>query len=116
SYLLIIVGIVISIVGIDQMSGALRLTFDTTWLIDGFNFTPIIMGLYGLSEVISAMEQKSHKPIKADLSLRKLMPNREEFKRSTGPMFRGGFLGFLVGLIPGPANILSTYASYGMEK
>ncbi|GBF76594.1 hypothetical protein PA598K_05072 [Paenibacillus sp. 598K] len=116
SYLLIIAGIVISIVGIDAMSGTLRLTFDTTWLIDGLDFTPIIMGLYGLSEVISAMEQKSQKPIKADLSLRKLMPSKDEMKRSAGPMFRGGILGFLIGLIPGPATILSTYASYGLEK
>lgn len=116
SYLLIVAGIVLSIIGIDQMSGTLRLTFGAPWLIDGLDFTPIIMGLYGLSEVIGAMEQKSQKPIKADLSFRQLLPSREEMKRSAMPMFRGGLLGFLIGLIPGPATILSTYASYGMEK
>ncbi len=116
SYMLIALGIVIAVIGIDPTSGGMRLTFGSVWLIDGIDFIPIIMGLYGLSEVLGAMEQKYQKPIKADLSLRKLMPNRSEMKRSAGPMVRGGILGFLMGLIPGPANILSTYASYGLEK
>lgn len=116
SYMLIAGGIVLSIIGIDQMSATLRLTFGQSWLIDGLDFTPILMGLYGLSEVIIAMEKKHQKPIKADLSLRKLMPSKEELRRSTAPMTRGSFLGFVIGLIPGPAMILSTYASYAMEK
>jgi putative tricarboxylic transport membrane protein len=116
SYLLISLGIVIALIGLDPSSGGLRLTFGSQWLIDGVNFIPIIMGLYGLSEVIGSLEQQFHRPEKADLSLRKLMPSREEMKRSAGPMVRGGLLGFLMGLLPGPANILSTYASYGLEK
>lgn len=116
AYLLISIGILLSVVGIDNTSGALRLTFGTQSLIDGIDFIPIIMGLYGLSEVIAAFEQSDTKPFKADLSFRKIWPNKTEMKRSVGPMFRGGFLGFIMGLIPGPANILSTYASYGLEK
>jgi putative tricarboxylic transport membrane protein len=116
SYLLIALGIVIAVIGIDPTSGGLRLTFGSRWLIDGIDFIPIIMGLYGLSEVLGAMEQKHQQPIKADLSMRKLLPTKTEMRRSTGPMLRGGLLGFLMGLLPGPANILSTYASYGLEK
>lgn len=116
SYLLIALGIVIAVIGIDPTSGGLRLTFGSRWLIDGIDFIPIIMGLYGLSEVLGAMEQKHQQPIKADLSMRKLLPTKSEMRRSTGPMIRGGLLGFLMGLLPGPANILSTYASYGLEK
>jgi len=116
SYLLIAAGIVIALIGIDPMSGVPRLTFGTGWLIDGINFVPVIMGLYGLAEVIGSLEMTWRKPEKADLSLRKLMPNRTEMKRSTGPIIRGGLLGFLMGLLPGPANILSTYAAYGLEK
>ncbi|WP_062490930.1 MULTISPECIES: tripartite tricarboxylate transporter permease [Paenibacillus] len=116
SYLLIALGVVIALIGIDPMSGTLRLTFDSPWLMDGIDFIPIIMGLYGLSEVLGAMEQSDHKPVKADLSLRRLMPSKSEMRRSTGPIVRGGLLGFVLGLIPGPANIISTYASYGLEK
>ena len=116
SYLLISVGVVIAIVGIDPSSGMLRLTFDSPWLVDGVDFIPIIMGLYGLAEVIGSLEQVHLKPEKTDLSLKKLLPTRTEMKRSTGPIVRGGLLGFFMGLLPGPANILSTYASYGLEK
>lgn len=116
SYLLIAIGILIALVGIDSTSGALRLTFGAQALIDGIDFIPIIMGLYGLSEVIAAFEQSDAKPFKGDLSIKKILPNKNELKRSVGPMFRGGFLGFIMGLIPGPANIISTYASYGLEK
>ncbi len=116
SYLLIAFGVVLSLIGIDQMSGSLRLVFDSPYLIDGLDFVPIIMGLYGMSEVLGSMEQAYVKPVKADLSLRKLLPTKTEMRRSSGPIVRGGLLGFLMGLIPGPANILSTYASYGMEK
>lgn len=116
SYLLISVGIVIALIGIDPSSGLLRLTFDSPWLVDGVDFIPIIMGLYGLAEVIGSLEQRYLKPEKTDLSLKKLMPTRTEMKRSAGPIVRGGLLGFFMGLLPGPANILSTYASYGLEK
>jgi len=116
SYLLISVGVVIALVGIDPSSGMLRLTFDSPWLVDGVDFIPIIMGLYGLAEVIGSLEQVHLKPEKTDLSLKKLLPTRTEMKRSTGPIVRGGLLGFFMGLLPGPANILSTYASYGLEK
>lgn len=116
SYLLIACGIVISVIGIDPVSGGLRLTFGLPSLFDGLDFIPVIMGLYGLSEVLSAWEDNDTKPVKADLSFRKLLPTKNELKRSTGPMVRGGLLGFIMGLIPGPASILSTYASYGLEK
>ena len=116
SYLLIAFGIILSVIGIDPVGGGLRLTFGQPQLFDGLDFIPIIMGLYGLSEVFSSLEQSFTKPVKADLSFKKLMPTKEEMKRSAGPMVRGGLLGFLMGLIPGPASILSTYASYGLEK
>jgi putative tricarboxylic transport membrane protein len=116
SYLLIALGIVLSLIGIDQMSGSLRLVFDSPWLIDGLDFVPIIMGLYGMSEVLGALEQTYQKPAKADLSMKKLLPSKTEIKRSTGPIVRGSLLGFIMGLLPGPSNILSTYASYGLEK
>ncbi|PYI50858.1 tripartite tricarboxylate transporter permease [Paenibacillus flagellatus] len=116
SYMLIALGVVLSLIGIDPMSGSLRLTFDSPWLIDGLDFVPIIMGFYGMSEVLGALEQSYQKPVRADLSLKKLMPTKTELRRSAGPIVRGGLLGFLMGLLPGPSNILSTYASYGLEK
>jgi putative tricarboxylic transport membrane protein len=48
--------------------------------------------------------------------LRDLMPSGEEFKRSYGPIARGSLLGFLIGIIPGSAHIISSFVSYGIER
>ena len=50
------------------------------------------------------------------VKFRELYPNREEMKRSAAPIARGSVLGFLIGLLPGPAAIVAVFASYGLER
>lgn len=116
SYLLIAVGVLLSTIGMDAISGTMRLTFGTKALIDGLDFIPIIMGLYGLSGILLAMDGTEDHPMKANFSLKEMMPTKEEWRRSAGPTIRGGLLGFLMGLIPGPSAIISTFTSYKLEK
>ena len=49
-------------------------------------------------------------------TLRELIPSREEFRLSVGPIARGSLLGFLIGIIPGSAHIISSFVSYGIER
>ncbi len=116
SYLMAGIGVLLSLVGIDAMSGSLRLTFGAPALIDGIDFIPVIIGLYGLGEVLAALDNRESVQRVPAFALRELMPSREEVKRSWPPVVRGGLLGFLLGLIPGPASIISTYSSYSLEK
>ncbi|NWF56395.1 MAG: tripartite tricarboxylate transporter permease [Syntrophaceae bacterium] len=65
--------------------------------------------------LIAAEEKESVSKI-SSVRLRELLPTRQEWQRSAGPILRGTAVGFPFGLIPGPAAILSTFASYALEK
>jgi putative tricarboxylic transport membrane protein len=45
-----------------------------------------------------------------------LLPNRQDWKESAGPIIRGSLIGFFIGILPGPSGAMSSFASYAMEK
>lgn len=116
AYSMVILGFMLSTVGMDQTSGTSRFTFGFQPLIQGLEFVPVIMGLYGLAEVIKGVMEKDNPVTVLTFDSRTLLPTRHDLKRSAGPIGRGSVMGFLFGLIPGPANIISTFASYSMER
>src|SRR5690606_5874758 len=69
-----------------------------------------------LGEVLARMCERQTTISVAKVGFRELYPNKEETKRSILPIFRGGILGGLMGLIPGPSGTVSTFASYALEK
>ena len=117
SALMAALGMMISCVGLDKMSGTPRFTFGSTPMMDGIDLAAVIMGVYGISEV---MEQLSRRAVKASdiarVKLRDLYPTGSELKRSLAPIFRGSIVGFLIGLVPGPSGVISTFLSYRLEK
>ncbi|MBI4189543.1 MAG: tripartite tricarboxylate transporter permease [Betaproteobacteria bacterium] len=117
SALMAALGMMVSCVGLDKMSGTPRFTFGSTAMMDGIDLAAIVMGVYGISEV---MEQLSARAVKASdiarVKLRDLYPTRAELRRSVAPIARGSLVGFLVGLVPGPAGVISTFLSYRLEK
>jgi putative tricarboxylic transport membrane protein len=84
-------------------------------LEDGLGLVPVIMGLYGIAEVLSNLEY-SMKVSVFSTAIQKIWPTRDDFRRSIGPILRGTGLGFLVGTLPGGGAVLSSFLSYGMEK
>ncbi|WP_371380045.1 tripartite tricarboxylate transporter permease [Sporomusa aerivorans] len=116
SYIMMFCGIALATVGMDPIGGTERFTFGSQALIQGLDFIPVIMGLYGIAEVLSSAEDV-FKPLEVlKVKFRELLPSKQDFRDSAGPVARGTLLGFLIGLIPGPANIISTFVSYGVEK
>jgi len=117
SAIMVVLGLIVATVGLDGMTGLPRFTFGNLNLQTGIDFIPMCMGLYGITEVILAAEQKivENKEI-IKVRLRDLIPTRNEAKRSAGPTFRASFLGFFTGLIPGPAAVISSFTSYVIEK
>lgn len=112
---ILLLGLFLGTVGMDAMTGYMRMTFGIMTLSDGIGFIPVAMGLFGVSEVlVSLQDEEVKKVIKP--KLKELLPNREEMRRSWGPIFRGSFMGFFIGLLPGAAHIVSSFASYVMEK
>ncbi|MGE5604605.1 MAG: tripartite tricarboxylate transporter permease [Bacteroidota bacterium] len=114
--IMMILGIMIGTIGLDPLSGINRFTMGSANLSKGIDFVLVAMGLFGLGEVVSMLCEKSQEVKIQKLRLRDLYPNREEIRRSVNPILRGSFLGFLCGLIPGPAAVVSTFLSYAVEK
>ncbi|MCX5912800.1 MAG: tripartite tricarboxylate transporter permease [Deltaproteobacteria bacterium] len=110
-----ILGLILGVVGTDPISGKLRFTLGFPDLADGIDLVPLAMGLFGISEVLTNIE----KPIKRMIfqtKIQHLLPTREDWKNSVGPIVRGSFTGFFLGILPGGGSILSSFVSYSMEK
>lgn len=109
-----IVGLTLSLVGMDPISGALRFTFGELHLMEGFDFVTIAMGLFGISEVLLGLETSMHaqEPPKVG----KLLPNKEEWRPTMMAILRGTGLGCLTGLIPGSNSVIPAILSYTLEK
>lgn len=115
-FAMVALGLLLGTIGMDQVSGVNRFTFGSVELLDGIDFLPIAMGLFGISEILSVAIQKFTPPVMEKITLRDLYPSREEMKRSVKPILRGSLLGFFIGLIPGPGPTISTFVSYSVER
>jgi len=113
--IMMLIGMMIGTVGMDALSGFRRFAF-TPELIDGIDVVPVLMGLFGLGEVFSIMSKPGGIIEVLKVKFRDLYPTLQEMKRSIMPILRGSLIGFPVGLLPGPAAVLASMASYKVEK
>ncbi len=109
------VGIFLGTIGTDIISGLERFTYGSYTLMDGLGLVPVIMGLFGISEVLVNIEQTMKKEI-YKTSLSHLLPSLQDWKDSIKAIFRGTFLGFFLGILPGGGAIIGSFAAYAMEK
>jgi len=108
-------GLLLGTIGMDAISGTQRLTFGVLELADGIGLIPAIMGLFGVAEVISNVEEEMKREI-ITAKVKNLLPNLRDWKDSFWPIIRGSFLGFFIGILPGPAPVISAFTSYAIEK
>lgn len=114
--LMVLVGVMLSMVGIDLITGTERITFGFTELTNGIDLLPVIMGLFGLGEVLSVALTPYSVDHSAKVKFTELYLRRNELKRSLWPILRGSLIGFPMGLIPGPSSFMSSLISYKAEK
>ena len=113
---MICAGLAVGTVGIDPSGGDLRFTMGSSTLAEGFSFTALVMGVFGIAEVLTMAGRRWRpEPVRAP-KLRELLPSRQEAREAAPAAVRGSVIGFLLGLVPGPAAVLSTFASYVAER
>jgi putative tricarboxylic transport membrane protein len=112
--LMTVCGLLLALVGIDPVRGAPRFTFGITELYDGIGFIPVVMGLFGIGEILATAEKPMRQLVATKLT--NLLPTRDEWRRSLGAIARGTGLGFFLGLIPGVGAIIPTFMAYILEK
>jgi putative tricarboxylic transport membrane protein len=108
-------GLLLGTIGLDQMTGSPRFIYKITTLMDGIGLVQVVIGLFGISEVLLNVEASFKQEI-FETKIKGLLPNREDWKRSIGPIGRGTVIGFFLGVIPGMSVVIPTFVSYVVEK
>jgi len=109
------VGIFLGTVGTDNISGIERFTYRSYTLMDGVGLIPVIMGLFGISEVLLNIDEDSRQEI-FQTRLSNLLPNWRDWKDSLIPILRGTCIGVFLGILPGGGAVIASFASYAVEK
>ncbi len=107
-------GVLIAVIGIDPGFGVYRLTFGQLMLYDGIGIIPVVLGMFGVGELLVNAERKERGLI--DAKIPRLVPTWQDIKDSIGPTIRGSGLGFFFGVIPGIGVLVPVFLSYVTEK
>lgn len=110
------IGLLLSTVGQEAVSGQYRFTFGLNDLSQGLELAVLAVGIYGIAEIMFVVEALTAQTKPMRVRVREMLPTRAEIRRSWAPIGRGTIVGFLFGLIPGPATTLSTFTAYRLEK
>ncbi|MFL6796049.1 MAG: tripartite tricarboxylate transporter permease [Xanthobacteraceae bacterium] len=113
---MVLVGLLLGLVGTDVNSGLTRYTFGVSELWDGIDFLPLVIGLFGIVEVIRNLEQPTLPRPQFAARMRDLWPGKQDFHDSWRAALRGTLLGSLLGILPGGGAVLAAFASYTLEK
>jgi putative tricarboxylic transport membrane protein len=108
-------GLMVGTIGLDNISGLARFTFNIPELLDGVGLVPVVMGLFGISEVLLNLELKTTREV-FTTKLKGLLPTLDDWARSIWAILRGTLLGFFLGILPGGGAVIASFVSYAVEK
>jgi putative tricarboxylic transport membrane protein len=109
-------GVILGCVGQDPTTGSIRFSFGIYDLVDGIGIAPLCMGLFGISEVFTNIEQSLEQRQIFDTKIKGLLPNKKDWADSIMPIIRGTVIGFFLGILPGGGAVISSFTSYAVEK
>jgi putative tricarboxylic transport membrane protein len=113
--IMILIGILLGLVGIDVNTGVPRMAFGLPQLADGIGFVPVAIGLFGIAEMIANLEIPQDRKF-VDTKVKNLMPTRADMSVAWPAILRGTALGSILGVLPGGGAALSAFAAYALEK
>lgn len=108
-------GVFLSTVGMSSIDGTMRFTFGSNFLMNGFDFIPIMIGAYAVGEVFLQVH-KGQKVNSSDEKFKMNFPSWKEIKSVGGTITRSSILGLLIGALPGAGAVLANYLGYSMEE
>jgi putative tricarboxylic transport membrane protein len=110
-----LLGLLLGFVGLDLFTATPRFTFGVNELMDGVGIVPLVMGLFGISEILLNMEQPLEREI-YETKIKGLLPTLQDWLVCKWAILRGTLLGFFLGILPGGGAVVSSFASYAIEK
>ena len=108
-------GLLLATVGIDPVGGALRYTFGTMILMDGFDFLALAMGVFGIGEILISLEEDMNSEL-VTTKIKNIYPTLKDWLESRWAIVRGTVIGFGVGLLPGGGAVMASMIAYAIEK
>jgi TctA family transporter len=112
---MVLIGLLLSLVGMDVNTGTERFTFGILELSDGLGFTAVSIGLFGVAEVATSIEETGGRGRRI-VKPTSLLPTREDVRRSIAPVLRGTGLGALLGILPGGGGTIAAFGAYSLER
>lgn len=109
-----LLGLLVGTVGIDPFTGTQRLVFGQIELFDGFDIVPVVIGCFGVREILLTVGADT--PRIFTTSLRSLVPTFDDLRVSAPAIARGTAIGFFLGIIPGVGAMVPTFMSYVVER
>ena len=113
---MVLIGLLLGLVGTDVNSGVTRYTFGISEIWDGIDFLPLVIGLFGIVEIIRNLELHSLHRTPVSTRIRDLWLSKKDFQDSYPAVLRGTVLGSVLGILPGGGAVLAAFASYTLEK
>ena len=113
---MIILGLLLGQINTDVISGVPRYSFGIPELTDGISFVAIAMGVFGFGEIISNLGKPAEHREVFTKDVKGLWPTRQDFREAAPSVLRGTALGSVLGVLPGGGALLSSFASYTLEK
>ncbi|SFX12391.1 tripartite tricarboxylate transporter permease [Marinospirillum alkaliphilum] len=110
-----VLGMMISIVGMDLQTGTERYTFGTLQLIEGIDFLVVALGIFALAEVFYMLLNPQRKNTPRN-QIGSLKLSGAEVKEIAAPIGRSSILGFFTGVLPGAGATIGSFLGYSMEK
>ncbi len=110
-----VAGLAVACVGQDQISGSTRFTLNSITLMDGMGIVPVAMGMFGISEVLTNLEQIIKQDVLAG-RVTGIFPTLKDWADAKWPIVRGSLIGFFVSILPGAGTVIPTFMAYTVEK
>jgi putative tricarboxylic transport membrane protein len=110
-------GLLLSTVGSDIVSGQSRFVFGQIALLDGIDFIIVAIGVFAVAEVLTNLEHKSTATLfTVPRRLRELLPSWEDIKSCRTAFAQSSVIGFFIGVLPGAGSTIASFISYGVQK
>jgi len=113
---MVVLGLLLGTAGSDVNSGIIRFDFNIPELADGINLVALAMGLFGVAEIISSITRTRNAKSSEKITMRSMIPTKEDVKASAMPILRGSGVGGFFGALPGTGASIAAFMSYALEK
>ena len=113
---MVVLGLLLGTVGTDINSGIPRFDFNIPEMMDGISLVALAMGLFGISEIVNSIKVSRGSKITEKITMRTMLPSKQDFKDSAMPIVRGSGIGGFFGALPGTGAAIASFISYAVEK